>query len=57
MVSYLLNLTSPWVRKYEPEMWSWIPPMMGPPYLGDRMFSWTCMMMRASALASSDWRT
>ena len=45
------------VRKYAPVMWSWMAPMMGPPYLGDRMFSCTCMRILASARASSDCRT
>ena len=42
MASALPKRGFPWVRKYAPVMWSWMAPMMGPPYLGDRMFSWTC---------------
>ena len=36
-----------------PETWSWIPPMIGPPKRGERMFSCTEMRMVASARASS----
>ena len=36
-----------------PEMWSWIPPMIGPPKRGERMFSWTAIRIAASARASS----
>src|SRR5205823_839840 len=57
VTSSRVNLLSLCVRRNDPVMWSWIPPITGPPNRGDRMCSWTRMRTRASARASSLWRT
>ncbi len=41
------------VNKNPPDMWSCIPPIIAPPNLGERMFSWTFIKISASAFASS----
>ncbi len=52
-VSSRENFESRCVSRNDPVMWSWMPPMTGPPNLGDRMCSWTLIRIFASALASS----
>ena len=45
------------VRRYAPVKKSLIAPMMGPPYRGERIWSWTRMSIIASDLDSSLWGT
>ena len=40
-----------------PVMKSLMPPIIGPPYLGERIWSWTRMSISASDLDSSLWGT
>ena len=45
------------MSRYAPVRKSLIAPMMGPPYLGERIWSWTRMSMSASDRDSSLWGT
>ena len=51
--SSLLILSLLFVSRKRPEIWSWIPPMIGPPNLGEMIFSRIFINIFASARASS----
>ena len=57
VTSSRVNLLSLCVSRNDPVMWSWMPPITGPPNRGERMCSWTRISTRASARASSLCRT
>ena len=52
-----VSMVSSRVSRYAPVRKSLIAPMIGPPYLGESIWSWTRMSMSASDRDSSLWGT